>query len=90
MYSLFISCVPANSANRRRRAVDANADIQADYQVAMDPTPPNVEPQNVSSLVKLVETVNNEVADTGVEINGVTVKGTAREVAAVTGIITIF
>ena len=81
----YVSCVPANSANRRRRAVDANADIQADYQVAMDPTPPNVEPMNVSSLVESVEAANTEVAETGVEINGVRVTGTTRQVALVPG-----
>ena len=40
---------------------------------------------NLSSLVKSVETANTEVADTGVEINGVRITGTTRPVGVITG-----
>ena len=84
------SCVPANSIGRQRRAVDKDANVQADYEVAMDPSPPNAEPRNISSLTESVETANTKVAEAGVELNGTIVKGRARQVAIVTGMSFIF
>ena len=78
------SCVPKNSAGRRRRASNPSEVTQADYQVGLD-----LSERDLSSITGLTQTANEQVATTGVVINGVRSTGTAETVVVVPGITNI-
>ena len=82
---LYFSCVSKTNSSRKSGDVLVDGIILAEYQVAIDLTPENEEPEDKDSILQSVQLANLQLANKGMDFNGTKVNVTALQVLSVQG-----